>query len=149
MGLEQDIRQENFRNDFQKATINLLFTHNWLEKKLAEFFKQFDLTLQQYNVMRIVKGQFPNPISTAGLRDRMLDQMSDASRIVDRLKSKGLLVRKVCARDKRLVDITLSPHGLEVMEQLDATVEHLDSFLQRLSDSEAQQLNHLLDKIRG
>ena len=149
MGLEQEISQQAFRNDYQKATVNLLFTHNWLENQLSDFFKQFDLTLQQYNIMRILKGQYPRPISTAGIRDRMIDRMSDASRIVDRLFKKGLVLRKTCDRDKRLVDITLSSTGLELMETLEHTTEHIDSFLMRLTVEETRQLNYLLDKIRG
>lgn len=148
MGLEQEIKQQAFRNDFQKATINLLFTHNWLETKLSEFFRQYDLTMRQYNVLRILKGQYPQPISTAGLRDRMLDKMSDTSRIVDRLYKKGLLQRRTCKRDKRLVDIVLSDQGLELLKQLEGSVGHLDNFLRKLSPDEASQLNYLLDKIR-
>ncbi len=149
MGLEQQISQQAFRNDYQKATVNLLFTHNWLENRLAEFFKQFDLTLQQYNILRILKGQHPQPISTAGIRERMIDRMSDASRIVDRLYKKGLVLRTICERDKRLVDITLSESGADLMATLEQTTEHIDSFLMRLSLEETQQLNFLLDKIRG
>jgi len=149
MGLEQQISQQAFRNDYQKATVNLLFTHNWLENRLADFFKQFDLTLQQYNILRILKGQYPHPISTAGIRERMIDRMSDASRIVDRLYKKGLVLRTVCERDKRLVDITLSESGSDLMTTLEGTTEHIDSFLMRLSLEETQQLNFLLDKIRG
>jgi DNA-binding MarR family transcriptional regulator len=149
MKLEREISQQTFRNEYQRATINLLFTHNWLENRLSEFFKQFDLTLQQYNIMRILKGQYPRPISTAGIRERMIDRMSDASRIVDRLYKKGLVLRKVCDRDKRLVDITLSESGLELMSTLESTTDHIDSFLQTLTLEETQQLNTLLDKVRG
>ena len=149
MKLEREISQQTFRNEYQRATINLLFTHNWLENRLTDFFKQFDLTLQQYNIMRILKGQYPQPISTAGIRERMIDRMSDASRIVDRLYKKGLVERKVCDRDKRLVDITLSETGVELMNTLESTTDHIDSFLMRLSPDETRQLNSLLDKIRG
>lgn len=148
MGLEQEIKQHSFRNDYQKATVNLLYTHNWLETKLSEFFSQFDLTPRQYNVLRILKGQYPHPISTAGLRERMLDKMSDVSRIVDRLYKKGLLQRRTCERDKRLVDIVLSKKGKQLMKELESNVDQLDSYLHKLSSEEASQLNYLLDKIR-
>ncbi len=149
MQIEQEIQQQQFRNDYQKATINLLFTHNWLENQLSRFFKPFNLTPQQYNILRILKGRYPNPISTAGLRDRMLDRMSDVSRIVDRLHRKGFVERRICESDKRLVDILLSPEGISVMDQLEQSVEELDKFLYRLSPDETRQLNRLLDKIRG
>ena len=149
MSLEEDIKQQNFRNDYQKATINLLYTHSWLEHKLSAFFKQYDLTLQQYNVLRILKGQYPIPISTSDLRQRMLDRMSDASRIVERLYKKSLVIRKVCQNDKRKVDIVLSNKGMEVIDRLEEVVDHLDGFLSRLRPEEVQQLNSLLDKLRG
>ena len=149
MGLEQDIQQKTFRNEYQKATINLLYTNSWLENKLSAFFKNHNLTLQQYNVLRILKGQYPQPISTSDLRERMLDRMSDASRIVDRLHKKKLLLRKVCQKDKRKVDIVLSDHGIEVMDSLEKVVVHLDGFLSQLKREEVQQLNFLLDKLRG
>ena len=149
MSLEEDIQQQNFRNDYQKATINLLYTHSWLEHKLSKFFKQYDLTLQQYNVLRILKGQYPNPISTSDLRERMLDRMSDASRIVERLYKKNLVIRKVCQNDKRKVDIVLSVKGMEIIDRLEEVVDHLDGFLSRLRPEEVQQLNSLLDKLRG
>ena len=149
MSLEEDIQQQNFRNDYQKATINLLYTHSWLEHKLSAFFKQYDLTLQQYNVLRILKGQYPIPISTSDLRERMLDRMSDASRIVERLYKKNLVIRKVCQNDKRKLDIVLSVKGMEIIDRLEEVVDQLDGFLSGLRPEEVQQLNTLLDKLRG
>ena len=149
MGLEQDIQQKTFRNEYQKATINLLYTHSWLENKLSTFFKSHNLTLQQYNVLRILKGQYPHPISTSDLRERMLDRMSDASRIVDRLYKKKLVLRKICQKDKRKVDIVLSNHGMETLKHLDHQVDQLDGFLHRLGQEEVHLLNSLLDKLRG
>jgi hypothetical protein len=147
MGIEQDIQQPNFRNEFQKMGINLLFTANWLNEHIGKMLAEEGVTQQQYNILRILRGS-TTPLSTLKIRERMLDKMSDTSRIVDRLIAKELVVKNTCEKDKRLVDITLSPKGLSLVDQLDQFNERIDALLKGINESEAQLMNQILDKIR-
>jgi DNA-binding MarR family transcriptional regulator len=148
MGIEQDIQQPNFRNEFQKMGINLLFTANWLNEQIGKMLSEEGVTQQQYNILRILRGS-ATPLSTLKIRERMLDKMSDTSRIVDRLIAKELVVKNTCEKDKRLVDITLSPKGLNLVDQLDQFNERIDALLKGINESEAQTMNQILDKIRA
>ena len=147
MGIEQDIQQPNFRNEFQKMGINLLFTANWLNEQIGKMLSEEGVTQQQYNILRILRGS-TTPLSTLKIGERMLDKMSDTSRIVDRLIAKELVVKNTCEKDKRLVDITLSPKGLDLVDQLDQYNERIDALLKGINESEAQMMNQILDKIR-
>jgi DNA-binding MarR family transcriptional regulator len=147
MGIEQDIQQSNFRNEFQKMGINLLFTANWLNEQIGKMLSEEGVTQQQYNILRILRGS-ATPLSTLKIRERMLDKMSDTSRIVDRLIAKELVIKNTCEKDKRLVDITLSPKGLNLVDQLDQFNDRIDALLKGINESEAQMMNQILDKIR-
>jgi DNA-binding MarR family transcriptional regulator len=147
MGIEQDIQQPNFRNEFQKMGINLLFTANWLNEHIGKILSDEGVTQQQYNILRILRGS-TTPLSTLKIRERMLDKMSDTSRIVDRLIAKELVVKNTCEKDKRLVDITLSPKGISLVDQLDQYNDRIDALLKGINESEAQMMNQILDKIR-
>jgi DNA-binding MarR family transcriptional regulator len=148
MTIENDINQDKFRNEYQKATINLIFTYNWMSEKMKYFFDQFDITSQQFNILRILRGA-GTPLSTLQIRQRMLDKMSDTSRIVDRLIKKDLVNKSVCKSDKRLVDITINAKGKKLLEEMDCKNEEIDGVLKNLGESEAKKLNQLLDKIRN
>lgn len=148
MGIEQDIQQSNFRNEFQKMGINLLFTANWLNEQISKMLSEEGVTQQQYNILRILRGS-TTPLSTLKIRERMLDKMSDTSRIVDRLIAKELVVKSTCEKDKRLVDITLSPKGLSLVDHLDQFNDRIDALLKGINESEAQMMNQILDKIRN
>ena len=147
MGIEQDIQQPNFRNEFQKMGINLLLTANWLNEQIGKMLSDEGVTQQQYNILRILRGS-TTPLSTLKIRERMLDKMSDTSRIVDRLIAKELVLKNTCEKDKRLVDITLTPKGLSLVDQLDQYNERIDALLKGINESEAQLMNQILDKIR-
>ena len=147
MGIEQDIQQANFRNEFQKMGINLLFTANWLNEQIGKILSEEGVTQQQYNILRILRGS-ATPLSTLKIRERMLDKMSDTSRIVDRLIAKELVLKNTCEKDKRLVDITLSPKGLDLVDQLDQFNDRIDDLLKGINATEAATLNQILDKIR-
>lgn len=147
MGIEQDIQQTSFRNEFQKMGINLLFTANWLNEQIGKILSEEGVTQQQYNILRILRGS-ATPLSTLKIRERMLDKMSDTSRIVDRLIAKELVVKNTCEKDKRLVDITLSPKGLDLVDQLDQFNDRIDALLKGINETEAATLNQILDKIR-
>lgn len=147
MGIEKDISQRRFRNQQQKGIINLIYTYNWMNEQMKAFFERFDITGQQFNILRILRGA-GKPLSTLQIRQRMLDKMSDTSRIVDRLILKGLVKKIICKTDKRLVDITLTDKGKKLLERADRHETEMDAILGNLSDAEAKTLNKLLDKVR-
>ena len=147
MSLEKDISQASFRNDYQKAIINLIYTYNWMNEKMKKVFDKEDITAQQYNILRILRGA-DKPISTLQIRERMLDKMSDTSRIVDRLVLKGLAQKNTCKNDKRLVDVSISAKGKKLLENIDQHEKDMDAIFGNLSGTEAKTLNKLLDKIR-
>ena len=149
MSLEQEIQQtKSFANQKHKVVVNILFTHAWLQGQLREWLRPFDLTSQQYNVIRILRGSYPNPLSTSDIRERMLDKMSDASRIVDRLHNKGVLKRTVCPTDRRLVDVVITDVGLAILQRIDDTESSFDRIIGSISETEAEEMNGLLDRIR-
>jgi DNA-binding MarR family transcriptional regulator len=147
MGIEKDIQQTNFRNEHQKLGINIMYTANWLNEKIAGILSQEDITQQQYNILRILRGA-DKPLSTLQIRARMLDKMSDTSRIVDRLVAKELVEKNTCPTDKRLVDVVLSKKGFAMLEKLDQLNHHIDSFMKGISEKEANAMNQLLDQLR-
>lgn len=147
MGIEQDIQQSNFRNEYQKLGINIIFTANWLNERISCILANEEITQQQYNILRILRGA-EKPLSTLQIRERMLDKMSDTSRIVDRLVVKGFVDKNACQLDKRLVDITLSKKGRNLVESLDKFDAQIDALLMGVSDKEAETLNQILDKLR-
>lgn len=149
MEIEKAIKQTQFRNIYQKVAINLIYTSSWLETRQKDFFKSHGITNQQFNILRILRGQFPNKISGADIKFRMLDQNSDVSRLLDRLIAKKLIVKGQCPNDKRAADVAISEKGLELLKNLDRQMNDLDSMLSKLSPEEASQLSDLLDKSRG
>jgi DNA-binding MarR family transcriptional regulator len=149
MGIEQDIHQAKFRNEYQKAAINILYTYGWLTEKSRELFASEGITPQQFNILRILRGSHPEPLSTLQIRERMLDKMSDTSRIVDRLIAKGFVKKGTCKIDRRLVDVTITDKGKKLLERLDARQDEMDGVLGNLSKKEAVILSDLLDKIRN
>jgi len=149
VGIKEEIKQSHFRNAYQKAFINILFTNNWLEEQVREMLKGEDLTKQQFNVLRILRGSYPEPLSTLQIRERMLDKMSDTSRIVDRLVKKEFVNKQTCPNDKRLVDVIITESGLKKLEALDEKEFIIEDSLQNLSEEEADTLSTLLDKLRA
>lgn len=147
MSLENDINQLKFRSEFQKATINLIFTYNWMSEQMKGFFENEGLTSQQFNILRILRGA-GQPISTLQIRQRMLDKMSDTSRIVDRLILKGFVKKVVCKTDKRLVDVSITDKGKKILSKLDAKESDMDAIINSISEAEAKSLNKILDKLR-
>lgn len=149
MSIENDIQQPHFRNNRQKALINLLYSHGWVMERIKNLLASEDITPQQYNILRILRGSFPTPISTLQIRERMLDKMSDTSRIVDRLLGKGLVQKTICPTDKRLVDVLITEKGQQLLRNIDARNEEMDNISGGISEEEALQLSNLLDKMRG
>ena len=150
MGIDKEIHQQNFRNNRQKALINLLYTYGWAIEKIKHFLSQEDITHQQYNILRILRGAHPQPLSTLQIRERMLDKMSDTSRLVDRLVLKDLVQKTTCSKDKRLVDVVISEKGQELLRRLDAQSEEMDHHIMGgVSEEDAENLSLLLDKLRS
>jgi DNA-binding MarR family transcriptional regulator len=149
MGIDQDILQSKFRNEHQKAIVNLLYTYNWVTERSRELFATEDITPQQFNILRILRGSHPQPLSTLQIRARMLDKMSDTSRIVDRLIAKGLVKKGICKDDRRLVDVMITEKGKRLLERLDIRQDEIDNIVGNLSKKEASILSELLDKIRA
>jgi DNA-binding MarR family transcriptional regulator len=148
MSIENDINQRNFKNEYQKAIVNLVFTYNWTTAQLKNIFDHENLTMQQFNILRILRGS-DQPLSTLQIRERMLDKMSDTSRIVDRLIIKELVKKNTCKADKRLVDITITPKGKEALATLDKHEDAMENIVKSLTENEAKMLNTLLDKMRN
>lgn len=149
MKLEDEIKQKVFKSPQQKLVVNLLFTSNWLNNHFNTFFKKHDVTVQQFNVLRILRGQYPNTCALKLIKDRMLDRMSDASRIVDKLVLKGYVQRSQCTDDRRSLNLIISEKGLSLLKKLEFLDTKTDELLKTLSLKQMETLNDLLDELRG
>ncbi len=147
MGLEEEIKQKEFKSKQQRAYLNLIFTACHLNLEQTRFFKPYQLSTQQYNVLRILRGQNGKPITIGLIQERMLDVQSNASRLIDKLEEKKLVLRVACPKDKRQMDITITVNGLEILKELDDKLNNKESSIS-LTDTEADLLNDLLNKIR-
>lgn len=148
MELSKAIKQENFKDELHKVVVNILYTNSWLSYKQAAVFKEFDLTMKQFNILRILKGQHPKAATVNLLIERMLDKSSNASRIVDKLVEKGYVERKTCPEDRRRVDVIISKDGMDIVERASRGLNELEIFSDTLTQKEAKELNRLLDKLR-
>ena len=149
MKIEEEIQQSTFKSEHQKAHINLIYTSGWVQQAQAKLFKPFGVTLPQYNILRILRGQHPKPATISLLIERMLDKTSNASRIVDKLEAKELVTRKQCPSDRRTVDVLITEKGLNLLKEMDGLESGEGTGMTNLTAEEAEQLNVLLDKIRG
>ncbi len=148
MQLEAAIQQKKFKSEYEKVVINLLYTSGWLQVHQQRFFKQFDISPQQYNVLRILRGQYPNAATVSLVQERMLDKMSNASRLIEKLKQKGFVDRNECPNDRRQVDVKITERGLDLLKAIDNHREDVEQIMASISKTEATQLNNLLDKLR-
>ncbi len=149
MKLEDEIIQKNFDSEYGKLAVNIIFTYGWLTSFYSKILSKYNLTIQQYNILRILRGQYPNAANIGLLKSRMLDKMSDASRLVDRLNNKKLIQKKFCAEDRRRVNVVITAKGLKLLKKIDLHKNEFEDKLKLLTPSEAQKLNNLLDKMRG
>ncbi|MCP9767695.1 MarR family transcriptional regulator [Lacihabitans sp. LS3-19] len=150
MSLEQEIKQTKpFKNNHEKTMVNIIFTNNWLNFKQNKFLKEFDISSQQYNVLRILNGQKGKAITINEIIERMLDKMSNASRLVDKLFAKGYVSRDQKIGNRRACDVKITPKGSAFLEQVNAGMIPLDNVMGDLTESEFDELNRLLDKLRG
>jgi len=149
MKLEEEIQQTKFRNENHKLAVNIVFSNNWLMSLQSEIFDGFGITANQFNILRILRGQFPKPATINLLKERMMDKMCDASRLVERLRIKGLIKRELSLDDRRRVDVIITEKGLNILSEIDKLNSKYDSIFQNLSSEETKLLNELLDKMRG
>jgi DNA-binding MarR family transcriptional regulator len=149
MEIEKEIQNRKFINNYQKATINILYTYNWVNALLKQELDKHHITNQQFNILRILRGQYPNPCTINILKERMLDKMSDASRIVDRLVQKELVTRSTNKKDKRSVDILISDKGLKLLENIHLEPNMTEILAKNISEQDCKMLSNLLDKFRG
>jgi len=147
MPIEKELPKSYFRNSSHKTLVNILFTSNWILERLKQFLENEDITHQQYNILRILSHS-ETPLSTLQIRERMLDKMSDTSRIVERLLKKDLVNKQICRYDKRLVDVTISEKGLQLLHRLEKKNYQIDSIISSLSPQDIDSVNQILDKIR-
>lgn len=149
MRLEDEIRQKQFQSVYQKLSVNVIYTFHWLSGKFETALKSSGITSQQYNILRILRGQHPNPCTVLLLRERMLDKQSDASRLVQRLVAKGLVQSHDCPDDRRRTNVLITEKGLMLLKELDKKTDRVINSLNTLSTEEAALLSDLLDKLRS
>jgi DNA-binding MarR family transcriptional regulator len=148
MKLEEEIKQTKFKNEFHKLAVNIIFTCHWLEYYHSKMLKPYDITPQQFNILRILRGQHPKCATVSLLQDRMLDKMSNASRLVEKLRLKGLVERHQDEADRRQCRVTISNNGLNLLSKLDLASDESDLMNKNFSIEEANKLNELLDLLR-
>lgn len=149
MTLEKDIKQEKFGNEFEKVAVNILFTASWLHNINAARLKKHGITPEQFNVLRILRGSHPKALMLAEITSRMIDKNSNATRLVEKLRQKTFVKRDICEDNRRQVDILITDKGLNILKKIDVESEEWLSTLKSISKAEAQELNRILDKLRG
>lgn len=150
MRIEEEIKQSKFKSNTQKAYVNLIYTANYINSLSKSSFKQFDITHQQYNVLRILRGKYPAALNPGDIKAVMLDKSPDLTRLVDRILKSGLVERKQCDDNRRKVDIRITEKGLKFLERIDPVLEKNEVMnSENLTEDEAEQLSNLLDKLRG
>ena len=148
MRIKEAIKQnKDFKDNRHEALVNIQFTASWLTLFNSKVVEPHNLSMQQYNVLRILRGQHPKSVTVKFIIERMLDKSSNASRLVDKLLAKGLVERTQCPEDRRRVDIMISKKGLELLEKLGIEFEKINKSL-NLSEEDARTLSDLLDKMR-
>lgn len=148
MRIEDEIKTNKFSSDIERALINIIFTSSWVSGIHNDYLKPFDLSIQQYNILRIVKGQHPKSVSITNIKSRMIERMSNVSRLVEKLRKNGLLERQPCEEDRRRVEVSLTPEGMRLLEAVNVTMPTFLAHFDTLSPEEAQLLSQLLDKLR-
>ena len=148
MGISEALKQSKFPSEAAKAVVNAIYTGNWIVQQQQELLKPFGLTVQQYNVLRILRGQHGNPMTVLAITERMLDKMSNASRLVDKLVEKNLVLRRECPKDRRAVDVLILPAGLDLLTQVDQVQNDWGKHFDALGVSKLEEMNQILDEFR-
>jgi len=148
MGISEDLKQRTFASETSKSVVNIIFTGNWMMQQMHDLLKPFGLTPQQYNVLRILRGQQNNPMTVLAITERMLDKMSNASRLVDKLLDKKLVLRRECPKDRRAVDVIILPAGMTLLAEIDQVQKQWEMTFGEIGEDKMNQLNILLDEFR-
>ena len=149
MKLEEAIKQKMFKTEDERLVINMVYTSGWLNAEQTRYFKQYGISPEQYNVLRILRGQQPNPASVSLIQERMLDKMSNASRLIEKLKQKEFVDRNACPNDRRQVDVVITEKGMKLLSQIDSEADLMHAICKSLTQQEKETLNTLLDKFRN
>jgi len=149
MRIEEEIKQKEFKNPYYKAILNVRLTESWLSTQINQTLKPFGISQEQYNVLRILKGQYPKPSPLQLISERMVNRMSNATRLVEKLRQGGYVSRQECPTNRRRVDILLTKKGIALLDDIRPQLEATMDTMKNLSEREADQLNDLLDKLRG
>jgi len=147
--MEHNFPAVEFRNQYHQARVNILQTYSWIKTQVKNILDSFDITTQQFSILLILQEQFPTPISTLDIREKMLDRHSDTSRIVDRMIAKGWVEKTGNTVDRRKVNIILTNTGRDLLNRIAEKNDELDGILDNLSITETEKLNTLLEKIRN
>ena len=148
MTIELQIKQKTFESNTEKAIVNIAFTHSYFSTKINGVLKKHNISSQQFNVLRIIKGQHPRPVSIGDITTRMIDKMSNTSRLIRRLEKKDLVKRVNSPFDGRQIDVFLTLRGLQILDKLNVLVDNVVKDHSHLNEEELIKLNYLLDKIR-
>lgn len=148
MKIEEEIKGK-FKDEYHKAMVNIIYTNGWISNLNLQVLKPFGISMQQYNVLRILRGQYPNPAMLSLIQERMLDKSSNATRLVEKLRLKGLVERSLCENNRRKVDILITQEGLDLLKAADLKMEESHKVVEeRITPEEAATLNELLNRIR-
>lgn len=148
MTINEEIKQETFNNPQVKAALNLIYSANHFENLMRRMLNPFDLTHEQYNVLRILRGNHPNAYELNQIRDRMLNSWSNVSRLVEKLRKKGYLSRQPKKENRRKVEIKITDKGLQFLSKVDEGLIADELLEKALTDNKADQLSRLLDELR-
>lgn len=149
MKLEEVIQQkQGFQDSWEKAVLNIIYSGNWMYSRQYQFLKPFEISPEQYNILRILRGQSPGSASVNLLKSRMLDKMSNASRLVEKLRKKGFVERVECPDDRRCVDVSITQKGLDLLEKIQQSQTSAKENFAHITEEEADILNRILDKFR-
>ncbi len=149
MALEEEVKQTKpFPDEWEKSFVNIIYTANWLAYRQYQFLKQFNITTEQYNILRILKGQHPEPASVNLLKERMMNKMSNASRLVEKLEKKGFVTRHESADDRRRMDVVITQSGIDLLKRIHQKYQGAKAQYGHIPEKDLQVLNDILDRIR-
>ena len=151
MRLEDEIKQKKFDSEYHKLILNLLYTYNWIEQPMKALISKYNITSPQYNILRILRGSFPKPLSPQDIKAVMIHKKSDLTRMLDRLVSKDLIDRKICPSNRRKMDIVIREEGIALLNKLNPELRAVtdDQIADHITEKEAKIANDLIDKLRG
>ena len=149
MKIEDAIKVKKFRNEFERLAINISYSASLIRSRQIQLFRRYQISPEQYNVLRILRGQFPDQSNVNLIQDRMIDKMSNASRLIDKLVNKGLVERKTCSEDRRQVNVRITRMGLDLLLEIDDRVDRMNRSIFACDESEAARINEILNRIRS